>query len=115
MSVYLWIAGLVVAFAVVGGLLVRRAMRVRPAPRETHEFPERFADALEDMRLHGVATPEDLSVQTLAARETVASPPDLPGLPQAPDEMRRRSRQEEARVEKHQRGARDRGPGTRKP
>ena len=86
-TTYLLVLGVIAAVALVGLRLARRAAAVRPAPRRYLPPGERFREALEDMRLRSGANPEDLSAQTEAARESGAPPPDLPGLPQTPQEL----------------------------
>jgi hypothetical protein len=84
-----WVLAVIVAVTLVGIRLARRAVAVRPAPRRYLPPGKRFRESLEDMRLRSGANPEDLSAQTEAARETGAPPPDLTGLPQTPEDVRR--------------------------
>ncbi|MEW6032381.1 MAG: hypothetical protein AB1645_05830 [Bacillota bacterium] len=85
-----WVLAVLLTGVVAGVFLIRRAAAFRPAPRGRLGTEERFAEALEDMRLSGVADPDDLSAQTGAARETGLPPPHLKGRPQTPADMERR-------------------------
>lgn len=90
LGVYLWAFVIVAAFIGVGAFFVRRAYTLNRNPsRPTLPPRERMERALIDMRLRGIATPEELSAQTEAAQEIAAPPPDLPGLPQTPADARK--------------------------
>ncbi len=87
---YLWAFIILAAFIAVGAFLVQRAYTLNRNPSRKPLPPkERLERALTDMRLRGTATPEDLSAETEAAEEVAAPPPDIPGLPQTPEDMRK--------------------------
>jgi hypothetical protein len=87
------------AFILVVVFVRRRSMVYRAPPRDHLEPGERFEEALEDMRLRGSASPEELSAQAEAARETGAPPPRIPGFPQTPEDARRQRQEGRERTE----------------
>ncbi len=90
---------LAAAFVLAVVFVRRRSMVYRAPPRDHLEPGERFEEALEDMRLRGSASPEELSAQTEAARETGAPPPRIPGFPQTPEDARRQRQERGERAE----------------
>ncbi len=87
-STYVWAAAIIVAAIALGAYFVHRARRLGGPSRPPVGPRERLSRALEDMRLKGIATPEELSAQTEAAEELAVPPPDIPGFPQTPADLR---------------------------
>lgn len=70
MNVYFWGVMILVGLTVVGAYFVHRAMVVKGPRRELPSDPgERLGRALEDMRLRGIATPEELAAATEVSQE----------------------------------------------
>jgi len=70
MNAYFWGVMILVGLIVVGACFVHRAMVVKGPRRELPSDPgERLGRALEDMRLRGIATPEELLAATEVSRE----------------------------------------------
>jgi len=106
-----YLIALIIGAVVLGLYFIRRHNTlVRTAPRGHLEPSERLADALEDMRLKGTATPEELSAETEAARELGVPPAEIPGFPRTPEDMEQQG--EAARQRQRERGGRrqDAGP-----
>lgn len=87
-STYLWAVLIIAAAVAIGAFFVQRAWAVKGPPRPTVGPGKKFVRSLEDMRLKGIATPEELSAETEAAEDLAAPPPSIPGLPQTPADMR---------------------------
>lgn len=66
----------------------RGTLGVPAATREPLRPAESLEEALEDMRLRGTVTPEEFSAELRVARDVDAPPPELPGLPRTPEEMK---------------------------
>lgn len=89
LEAYLWAILIVVALIALGVFFIRRAARLNRNPSRPYLPPkERFRRALIDMRLKGIATPEELSAETEASEELAAPPPEIPGFPQTPEDAR---------------------------
>jgi len=70
MNAYFWGVIILLGLTVVGAYFVHRAMVVKGPRRELPSDPgERLGRALEDMRLRGIATPEELLAATEVSRE----------------------------------------------
>ena len=98
MNAYFWGVMILVGMTVVGAYLVHRAMVVKGPRRELPSDPgERLGRALEDMRLRGIATPEELAAATEVSQELApeakpaSEPAPLAGRRTKPS-SRRRSR-----------------------
>jgi len=110
-----YLIALIVGAVGLGLYFIRRHNAfVRQAPRGHLEPSERLADSLEDMRLKGTATPEELSAGTEAARELEAPPPRIAGLPRTPEQMTDQAKR--ARQSRRGRSGRERrsGPPSRR-
>ncbi len=123
MNIYLWATIILAAVFIVGVALVRRAQEARapvitshpktPGGRDATDTEGRLNEALEEMRLRGIQTPEDFAAITGAARHSQGPPPDIPGFPELP----RRSGEGDGRAKNRAAGERpnDRGQGNEEP